>query len=72
MLGREKTQIVEKEWKLKTMESVFGFFFCVRIHMRVCLESRNEGSVYGRIPYEPGCLTILQAAKRIADRISIS
>ena len=30
-------------------------------------ESRKEGSVYGRIPYEPGFLMILQVAKRIAN-----
>ena len=28
-------------------------------------ESCKEGSVYGRIPYEPGFLMILQVAKRI-------
>lgn len=28
--------------------------------------SRKEASVYERIPYEPGSLMILQAAKRIA------
>ena len=30
-------------------------------------ESRKDGSVYGRIPYEPGFLMILQVAKRIAN-----
>ena len=30
-------------------------------------ESCKEGSVYGRIPYEPGFLMILQVAKRIAN-----
>ena len=30
-------------------------------------ESRKEGAVYGRIPYEPGFLMILQVAKRIAN-----
>lgn len=41
MLGREKTQMVEKEWKLKTMESVSGFFF-VPEYIRVCLEYHRK------------------------------
>lgn len=42
MLGHEKKQMVKKERKLKTMESVSGFFFCARIHTRVCLESHKH------------------------------
>lgn len=42
MLGREKKQMVKKERKLKTMESVSGFFFCARIHIRVCLEYHRK------------------------------
>ena len=30
-------------------------------------ESRKEGPVYGRIPYEPRFLMILQVAKRITN-----
>ena len=36
------------------------------VRMDPFTESRKEGSVYGRIPYEPGFLMILQVAKRIA------
>ena len=39
----------------------------MKYHKNPFAESRKEGSAYGRIPYEPGFLMILQAAKQIAN-----
>ena len=39
----------------------------MKYHKDPLAESRKEGSVYGRIPYKPGSLMILQAVKRIVN-----
>jgi len=39
----------------------------MKYHKDPLAESRKEGSVYGRIPYELESIMILQAAKLIAN-----